>query len=514
MPQPQKNIVDYGAKGDGKTINTSAIQQAIDQTNASGGGTVYIPSGVFLSGTLRLRSNITLYLEAGAVLKGSPNTADYPEGMGLIFGEDLINIAFTGDGEINGNGSSFMNPGTLHSFIDYDKDKLRQGEDYLSGITGAGDGPVSYTERPDIMIFLMHCENVKMEGIRLVDSPHWSTRFANCENVLVKGISLLNNQMVPNSDGLHFTTSRNVRVADCHIVAGDDALIVTGFGEDFAVNNKRTYQAKENYQYGNQSGVAEHMVVSNCILSSRSAGIRIGYGDNDMRNLFFQNIIIRDSNRGVGVFSRDKGSIENVSFSNFIVETSLFKGTWWGRGEPIHVSAITRNKDKESGTVSDITFKDFKIKSETGIVVYGARQGLVKNIKFEDINLLIASGKNAEDGGNIDLRPTASLETNLFERDLPAFYINNAESIELKDIKIDWSNNIASYFTHGIEAESFSDLLIDGFQGKPAGSNNSAIFLQNGSQVTIRNAAESVKEEGTDNFLEMINVEEIETSNY
>src|SRR5690606_4719180 len=111
---PSHDIVKYGAVGDGKTINTNAIQAAIDSTSIKGGGTVYIPSGVFLTGTLHFRSNITLFLEAGAVLKGSPNMEDYPDGLGLLYGEDLTNIAIKGQGEINGSGSEFMEWGTLH----------------------------------------------------------------------------------------------------------------------------------------------------------------------------------------------------------------------------------------------------------------------------------------------------------------------------------------------------------------------------------------------------------------
>lgn len=499
------NIVDFGAKGDGATINTAAIQQAMDQTSEKGGGTLYIPAGVFLTGTIHFRSNITLYLDAGAVLKGSPNLEDYTNGLGLIYGEDLINIAIRGEGEINGNGSHFMEWGTLHAYTDFNRGNLRQGDDFLKDLSGAGEGPVAFSERPNMMLIFMHCEHVKIEGIRLVDAPHWTARIGNCENVVVHGVTILNNQMVPNSDGFHFTTSRKVRVSDCHIIAGDDALIVTGFGVEKLVNGRRTIPVKENYQYGNKSGIAEDIVVSNCVLSSRSAGIRIGYGDNDMRNCLFQNIIIRDSNRGVGLFARDQGSIDNITFSNFIIETRLFQGTWWGRGEPIHLSSISQKKDTQAGTISNITFKNFKIKSETGIVVWGAVPGAVNNVKFQDIDLHIAPGAHSADGGNLDLRPTASFDTNLFEKDLAGIDLYNADDILLKDIRLSWSQDIPPYFIHGIAGENFRNLQIDGFKGKQAGGRGAAIFLQNGSQIDIRN---SYAEKATDHFLIMSDVQD------
>ena len=502
--QNKFDITAFGAKNDGKTINTISIQKAIDQCNASGGGTVYFPSGTFISGSLVLKSNVSFFLESGAILKGSPDVKDYPNGMGLIYGEDLINIAITGQGEINGNGSSFMNWGKLHKFVDFDKKFVRQGEDFLKDLNGAGDGPVGYTARPNMMIILMHCQRVKLMDVKLADSPNWTIRIGNCEDVIAKGLSIINNQMVPNSDGIHLTTSRSARISDCHIEAGDDAIIVSGFGEEIDVHGGKTNVVRTDYKYGNLTGIAENIVVSNCILSSRSAGIRIGYGEHNIKDCSFDNIIIRNSNRGIGLFTREKGTIENISFSNFTIETRLLQGTWWGRGEPIHISAISDTEGGISGTIKHISFSNFKIKSETGVVVYGTSKSIIEDIKLENVDLEINNGKYSKTyGGNIDLRPTAKFETNLFKREIPGIYMNYVKDITIRNSNLKWGADIENFFSNGIEIENFENLKIDGFNGRQALGNGSSVNLISGKNVTVRNCISPI---GTNIFLQLKNV--------
>jgi polygalacturonase len=139
-------------------------------------------------------------------------------------------------------------------------------------------------------------------------------------------------------------------IADCDIRAGDDAIIVTGFrtnvGVGGDVNIRLDYTARE---FGNKTGCAENVTVTNCILQSRSSGIRVGYGINPIRNCVFLNLVIYNSNRGLGVFSRDDGSIENILFSNITIQNRLHAGHWWDNGEPIHVSAIKQDPKIPAG---------------------------------------------------------------------------------------------------------------------------------------------------------------------
>ena len=147
--------------------------------------------------------------------------------------------------------------------------------------------------------------------------------------------------MIPNSDGIHCTASRNIRIVNCNIRAGDDAIIITGFAR---IENTPGFNSNEQdkYTHGNKTIYAENIQVSNCHLQSRSSGIRIGYGQHPIRRCIFTNIVIHDSNRGIGVFARDASTIEELVFSNIIIETRLHNGQWWGNGEPIHLSAISR----------------------------------------------------------------------------------------------------------------------------------------------------------------------------
>ena len=328
------NILDFGAKGDGKTMNTVAINKAVEACNKSGGGTVMIPPGKFITGTVVLLSNVNFHLEPGATLMGSRDTSDYlkmestlfEEGynrFGMISAVDARNISITGSGEINGNGTSFMN-GLDKPHMggnDYDRKFIRQGEEFMKPGTIFEDGPVSFQFRPGLMITIERSENVRISDVVLKDSPEWTIRIGDCDGAEVRGISILNNKVIPNNDGIHVTTSRNVRISDCNIFAGDDAIIVTGFGnsplpEDL-ISNKR-----KPLDIGNKSGVAENVTVTNCILSSRSACIRVGYGSHPIRNLVFSNLVMYDSNRGIGIFARDNSRIENVLFSNIIIKTA------------------------------------------------------------------------------------------------------------------------------------------------------------------------------------------------
>ncbi|MDZ7371187.1 MAG: glycosyl hydrolase family 28-related protein, partial [candidate division KSB1 bacterium] len=133
IPAAEYNILDFGAVGDGTTVNTAAVQRAIDAASLAG-GRVVIPPGVFVSGSLQLKSNVELYLEAGAVLKGSNRVEDYQlEGRkrGLIFAYEALNITLSGQGIIDGNGTCFFDPNRPHWGPDFDRRFTRQGEKYM-----------------------------------------------------------------------------------------------------------------------------------------------------------------------------------------------------------------------------------------------------------------------------------------------------------------------------------------------------------------------------------------------
>jgi len=504
------NIKDFGALADGVTVNSAAIQKAINTCHEAGGGTVTIPAGVFVSGTIRLLSNVNLYLEAGAVLSGSLNLADYTfegEEHGLIFADEAVNISITGSGEILGNGTHFMLLNKSHISEDFERSMTRQGEKFMPADQLFADGPVAYTRRPDMLLVILKCENVLLSDVTFRDAPSWTIRLGDCDNVAVRGINIMNNLLIPNSDGIHCTTSRNVRISDCDIRAGDDAIIVTGFGLKTDVSGD--YSAREVYTdrtIGNKTGYAENVTVTNCVLTSRSSGIRVGYGDNSIRNCTFQNIIIYGSNRGIGVFARDLGSIENILFSDIIIQTRLHSGHWWGKGEPIHVSAIPQAEGYELGQIKNIRFSNILAEAETGIVVWGTESKPALDVHFDHIQLKINdSPLNAEYGGNFDLRPTRNPGEKIFKHDIPGLYANHINNLVIKDLKLEWANKLPEFMNHAIHCEHFVDVLIDGFSGRQPhlNDNRAAIALNDGSGVIVRNC---VAEPGTGIFLSHQNV--------
>jgi polygalacturonase len=492
------NILDFGAIGNNLTINTQSINKTIEVCNKNGGGTVRIPSGTFVSGTVVLLSNVNLQLEAGARLVGSKDTSDYlllkdalfNEGYnryGLIYSVDATNISISGEGEINGNGTFFMNGlDKPHMGHDFDRKYVRQGEEFMKPGTIFDDGPVSYPFRPGLMILLERCENIHITGVTLKDSPEWTVRIGDCDDVDVEGISILNNPLIPNNDGIHCTNSRNIRISNCNIATGDDAIIVTGFSALPAPSDP-AYKAPS---VGNKTGYAENITVTNCVLSSRSACIRIGYGHHPIRNLVFSNLVMYDSNRGIGIFARDNSSIENVLFSNIIINNRLHSGHWWGKGEPIHISAIRDSEKGVVGKINNIRFSDITAQSETGIVIYGTKESQIENVHLNRVNLTIRSGKYTNSyGGNFDLRPAFSSEFAVFKHDIPGLFAQYVKGLSISDLQLNWSGKLPDFFTNAIEINHFENITIDSFKGTAASdSNNLApIKVSNGTGLQITN---------------------------
>jgi polygalacturonase len=494
------NILDFGAKGDNLTVNTKAINSAIEKVSEKGGGTVVIPSGTFISGTVVLLSNVNLHFEPGSKLIGSKDTSDYlmmknalfNEGYtrnGLIYSVDAVHVSITGTGEINGNGTYFMNGiDKPHMGSDFDRKFVRQGNEFMKPGTIFEDGPVSYAYRPGMMIVFERCENIHISGVTLKDSPEWTLRIGDCDNANVEGISILNNPLIPNNDGIHCTNSRNIRISDCNIVAGDDAIIVTGFSNQSSPDDP----AWKVPPFGNKTGYAENVTVTNCMLSSRSACIRVGYGNHPIRNLVFSNLVMYNSNRGIGIFARDNSSIENVLFSNIIINTRLYSGHWWGKGEPIHVSSGQDTRNGKPGIINNIRFSNITATSETGILIYGTENSVIDNICLESIKLTINKGRYTESyGGNFDLRPVYPLEIAVFKHDIPGLYAQYVKHLTVSQFELNWGAGLPSFFTNAIEINHFRNILLERLDLNPAPVSKglSAIMLRDGANAVLRDCS-------------------------
>jgi len=503
------NITDFGAESNG-SVQTAAIQRTIDACAEKGGGTVLIPPGEFMTGAIQLKSDVMLKLESGAILKGSLDTAHYLiDGIrhGMIYAQHARNIGITGEGILDGNGTAFMIPGRSHVSADFGREFTRQGKNFMPEGTFFEDGPVAYDYRPGMMAVFLSCENITIRDVTFKDSPEWTIRFGECDNVLVDGISIYNNLMVPNSDGIHCTASRNIRISNCDIRAGDDAIIVTGFPNSIGVDgsDEERDQGLGQNQIGNHSGYAENVTVTNCVLQSRSAGIRIGYGTVPIRRCVFENIVIYGSNRGIGIFARDHADISQIQFNQIIIQTRLHSGHWWGNGEPIHISAIPQNREIPVGNISDISIRNIAAEAETGMVIYAHQSGLIRNVRLENVTLRVMPGKYVADyGGNLDLRPSMGKELSIFQYDLPGLLIKNIQHLEVTHFDLTWMPDMADFYKNGITIEGSSDIRIREFAGRePHGGPDQAAVLITGSSGVL--VEDSYAKQGTDTFIRIVN---------
>ncbi len=474
------NIRNFGAVGNGVVLNTKTIQGAIDSCAGSGGGTVYVPAGIFLTGTLELRSNINLCLENGAELKGSPDMTDYKKYQsphaseishyGVLFASNGENISITGQGTINGNEEAFFEWDKAKS-IEWGGTKFTRQKEKFRESSGIGDGPVVPKERPRQMIIFSGCKNVMVRDVKIEKSPFWTLHFADCDGVSVNGIKIWNNLLTPNSDGIDMTSCSNVTISDCDIRAGDDALVVVGYAYHYELPG-----------YNDLRHPSENICITNCNLQSRSSGIRIGFIDqNSVRNIHISNVNITNSNRGIGIFTRGEGSVENVTISQVTIETRLHTGDWWGNGEPIHISTVPGEKDVKPGRIKGLTFRDITCTSENGILIYGCNETPIEDVSFENLKLKITGSKlNSVAGGNIDLRGALG-DKQLFESDLSAFGVSDVKNISLNNVTIDWKDADKEFFKYALHIEDFIGVKLSGITITPLSNDKPVMFFENGS---------------------------------
>ncbi len=247
------DVTKSGAVGDGTTLNTVKIQKAIDDCSANGGCTLWFPKGVFLSGAIFIKPKVNLFLDEGAVIKGSNDRKDYPKSMTRIEGHfeewlpALINadgvdgLRITGSGILDGNGVTFW-----EDF--WNRRKLNSKTTNLD------------VERPRLA-FIQNSKNVKISGIKFKDSSFWNLHIYNCQKVLVENVrfEVQEGLRAPSSDGIDIDSSQNVTVRGCHFRVDDDGVCLKGSKGPFALDDK-------------QSKPVEHIRITNCTFE-RSHGV-------------------------------------------------------------------------------------------------------------------------------------------------------------------------------------------------------------------------------------------------
>lgn len=387
-------VHDYGARGDGLAKDTDAIQAAINDCGANGGGRVVLENGIFLTGRIDLRSGVELRIESDAILLGSTDGNDFPNietefwhtqyaprfnKRCMIYAEGCENVAITGHGKINCQGDSYMEfvPGAEERGTK--KDKIAWPYRRKAHPTDSPDGmvyyddvpfpldPLSVSLSPGRVVLFMGCKNVYVEDVTLENPPAaWGYWVCGCENVHFHRAQILANVLFPNNDGIHINCCRNVTISDCNIQSGDDGIVIRAYSLPLGQNT-----------------VCEKVAVTNCNITSHSGAVRIGwYGDGVIRNCTLSNLNITHSRTGISIYlpelptthrGSDEGEedtlIENISFSNITMDTVFL--------EPIFISI---SNSCRCNSVHNLYFDNIHANSVHMPFLHGRRGCPVENI--------------------------------------------------------------------------------------------------------------------------------------
>jgi polygalacturonase len=473
------NITKYGAIPDGKTIGTAAIQKAIDECAANGGGRVLVPAGVFLTGSLKLKSNVNFHLQAGAVVMGSTDRKDYPvieRERGLIFGINTENVCITGTGEINGNGKAFFK----------------------------GDNA---PDRPFLVMF-KHSRGINVSGITLKNSAFWTFRLLYSDKIIVDGIRIYSHVNF-NNDGIDID-SKNVVISNCIIDTDDDALCFksdsTFVCENVSVTNCNLASNCNFIKMGTASvGGFKNISISNCSLRKASAsnfrfwnknvagvteavtglaGIALEIVDGgSMDQVNISNITMEGVQTPIfirlGSRSHPTGSLKNISISNIIARTYSKIPSSITAVPGFYVENVSLNNifidAAGGGTEADVNTlvpereKEYPENRMFGpaLPAHGLFVRHVKNLALDNIQL------NAHTG---DARP--------------AIYIEDAEEIKISNLKaavptgkqpVIRLNQVANVFISGYSPNQSVPLFLN-----LEGNKTSNIFLSNNNLYHVK----------------------------
>lgn len=478
------DVKEYGATGDGVTLDTNAINQAVDACHAAGGGVVYLPPGTYLSGMVILRSNVTLYLEAGATLLGSKNLSDYSSQPGppargdanqqhLVFARDAENVGLAGPGRIDGQGSAYWIPSG--------RVQLPPGEAWRDVI--AYDW--KHLARPSPMIEFYNCKNLRIEDVQIENAAGWTLRPIHCDNVFIRGIKIKNPVYGPNTDGIDATCCHNVFVSDCLIDTGDDAICL-----------------KSENPYGEPLRTSKNITITNCVLSGCCNGLKFGTATHGgYENIVFSNSVIFNEDvplssriiSGIALEMVDGGYIEGVVISNIRmqrVRTPIF----------IRRGNRTPRPDGTPGALRGVMIENLYA---TGSILTSSITGL-PGFDVEDVtlsNIRIESDENGK-ASWVDRKiaeiPKSYPEARNFGR-LPCYglYCRHVTGLRLRDLEFTGGEKEARPV---IACDDVKNLDIAGLRSTPIVGTQPTVTLADVRQALIQNCIAPV---GTKTFLEV-----------
>ena len=356
------NVRAFGAKGDGAAKDTAAIQRAVDAAHAAGGGRVVLDAGTYLSGTIWLKDGVELHLAKGAVVKGSPDRADYnandcfPEnfwsdgeewsGGHLILGYKVKDAAITGEGVIDGSGPAFFGECDEDSRFPWYKYGLKLHPTDRSWF------------RPGPMVAMFLSKHIRMEGVTLKDTPCWTAHFRCCDGLDIRNVTIDADRTIANSDGFSIDCTRNVTVEGCTIKTGDDG---------FAIRASCKLHA--------DAHPCENIRISNCDVWSCCYGIRFGIGIGTVRDVAVENCRFHESANGIGLHPAWIPGKKGVYIEDIRVSRCVFKEC---------ARPVDSNARSDDWRIRDITFEDCCFESLQPIAFSSPASRHPENVTFRN----------------------------------------------------------------------------------------------------------------------------------
>lgn len=417
---------------------TQGIQDAIDACSAKGGGIADVPPGTYITGPLWLKDNVELHLERGATISLSQNPADWPAGsIALINSHGAKNIAITGPGTIDGNAR-------------YEYAPMRGIDvEIASEIENARKSGVEMKRYYRVgvqkfLVVLQDSRNVRIDGVRLVNSPLWTLRLQDCDQVWIRDAYIHSSlEKGVNADGVDIVSTSNVLISDSIITTGDDSICL------------KSEPLDEHAAANTPVRPTENVTVSNSILSSSSTAMVIGtetYAD--IRHVLFSNIIVRDSNRVFGINVQDGATVSDVRFENITFELNRRHWNWWGDADVFKFVLKKRTPESRLGRIENVTIDGAQGTARGTSRIAGYADRPLKNMTIEN------------------LRVTMLPENKPDKRASDAMTIDGVQGLTLRNIHVDWDKKSPEpSWGSALVLRNIDDLELTGFHGR-AGSEN------------------------------------------